>query len=56
MYNHFQHKNNFMQFLKLTAKANLDLLTLFMLRWACFVGKCILYNEMWIYDVSKHSI
>ena len=53
MYNHFQQK---LEFLKPTAEASLDLLTLFMLRCACFVSKCILYNEMWIYDLSKHFI
>ena len=45
-----------MQFLKLTAEANLDLLTLFMLRCACYVGKCVPYNEMSICDVSSHLI
>ena len=39
MYNQIQNIKNFMQFLKLTAEANLDLLTLFMLHaCACYVG------------------
>ena len=34
-----------MQFLKLTAKASLDLLALFMLRCANYVGKCIFMTK-----------
>ena len=33
-----------MKLLKLTTKANLDLFTLFMLRWAFGVTKCIFLN------------